>query len=269
MNGNLEDYDEAIAEDYDESFDDESYDEPSEDLLGTIGNVLTGGLPAIASGIGSLFGNAIRPQPSRPPLPQVSVPAPSQGVTNAQLNTPAGSATIALPAPLVKQDEFREVTARLQEGINRNTSRLNTVTGDVTRLRTDFARIETDTRAQVAKLRTDTRKSLVRSRKEQAAAIARVRRDIGQQATTSMLVSMMMQQQLQRGLDEHTHPDHAHGGVTAGAANTSVASIGAASTAGSDNTAMMFLPMMMMGSQDGASGDNNMMMMMMMMALSR
>jgi hypothetical protein len=254
---------EYMDESFDESFDemaeadDESYDEMAEFLPGLpipgLGSVLGG----VASGIGNLLGAGA---PRRAPLPSVRLPTPSSGVTNATLNTPAGSATLALPSPLVRQDEFRATTQRLQEGINRNTSRLNTVAGDLSKLRTDFIRIETDTRNQVAKLRTDTRKALVRARKQQAATLARLRREQSSQQMMSMMMAMLTQRQIQDQLEAHTHPP-AVAPATGAGPSTNIDT--------GDNSMLMLLPLMMMQDSGGSSSDNNMMMPMMMMMAFR
>ena len=128
MNGTFESYDESLDESFDEAAEsvyDESFDETAEfiGLPGIIGNVL-GGLGGVAgsaaSGIGNLLGGVLGgSRPTRPPLPGVQLPGLGAGVSNATLTTPAGTATLALPSPLVRQDEFRATTQRLQSAINR------------------------------------------------------------------------------------------------------------------------------------------------------
>lgn len=233
MNGTLEDYDEALAEDYDEMS--EFTDDEAEFIPGVIGNILN---PLQGLGI---MKPLIGAQPSRPPLPRAQVPAPGSGVRNATLSTPAGQATIALPEAVARQDEFRAVTASLKTSIDRNTDRLNTVTADVKRLSESFVRIETDTRAQVAKLRTDTRNALVRAKKNQSS-----------QQTTNLMMTLMMQQQMQSQFNDHKH-------IVTGAETEKPTG----TTSGNNSMMFMLLPMLMTG--DTASSNDMMLPMMMMM----
>jgi hypothetical protein len=243
MNGEtLESYDESYDEGV-ETIYDESYDESAEFLPGLLGGIL----PGIASGIGGLVSNIVRPQPPRAPLPGINLPSLGPGVTNAQLNTPAGSATIALPSAVVRLDEYRADKERTQTALNQLTGRVNAVAGDVGRLRSDFVRIETDTRNQLAKLRTDTRASIIRERKLRAAAMDKLKKDQSSQQTTNLMMTMMMQQQVQGQFNAHTHG----------------ASTDAPKNAGGTNSSMLFLlPFLMSG--DSGSGDNMMLPMMMM-----
>lgn len=262
MNGEtMEYYDDESFDD--ESFDDESFDDETAEFLPGIGSIL----PGIVSTVGGAIGNILSPKRPPAPLPSVRLPASGPGVTSAQLNTPAGSATLALPSALVRQEEFRAAIGPLKEGLDRNTARLNSATGELTKLRNDFVKVETDTRSQVAKLRADARKALIKARKDQAAAYAKMKKEQSSQQMMNMVMTMMMQQQIQDQLDSHTHtiPDHIHdvGGTDSETATPAITANAMAPTGSSDNSFMMMLPMMMM--QDGGSGSDNMMLPMMMM----
>ena len=264
-----------------EYIDDESYDldeavessgedwDESAEFLPIIGPLLGGvasgigqlasGVGGVASGIGSsLLGRG----PTRPPLPGVRLPTATSGVSSATINTPAGAATIALPSAVVRQDEYRATVQRLQESINRNTSRLNVVGDDVTKLRREFTTIETDTRNHVAKLRTDTRNSLVKAQKYTSAALAKFRKDQSQQQMTNLMMTMMMQRQVQDRFESHTHAI----GDDPSAPGTDIA-LAPREGEGGDSSALMLLPMMMMQGDSGGGDSNNMMMMVMMMVM--
>ena len=247
-----EDIDEAID---DEAYDDESYRSAEFDLLGTVGKILDpiGIVPAIGK---TIFGGG--GSPARPPLPQVQIQPTGPGVSTANLTTPGGNATLRLPEPVVTREEFRQITDKLEETLNRTTARLNTTQSDLTNAVQRLSTVETDTRNKVGELRTFTRRSIERAQREQREAATKLRKDINSQATTSMMMSMLMQQGLQSQLQTHTHS-----GVTTGSATT-----GTATGLQASNSALMFLPMMMMGSGDSGSSDNNMMTMMMMMMMS-
>jgi hypothetical protein len=250
MDETFESYDESYDEAWDESYDEgESYDESYDEaealpLLGTLT-----GIPGIASVLSGITGLGR----ARRPLPSVRLPVASSGVSKATLSTPAGSATINLPSALVRQDEFRAVTQRLQEGINRNTGRLNTVADDLGKLRRDFTAVETDTRKRLDKVQKDTRRALVVSDKKQTAALARLRKDQSSQQMTNLMIVMLMQSQQQSQFADHTH-----------SVDGKVVGEG-----GGDNTMMMMLPMMMMGDSGGLGGDNAMMMAMMVMIMAQ
>jgi hypothetical protein len=225
----------------DEAIDDEAYDDESEFL----GQLLGGPAAAIGNVLGGLFGG--RPSPPRPPLPQIAVPTPGGGVSTATLNTPQGSATLRLPEPVVTKQEFEAGIKRLEEGINRDRARVNTVAGDLDTLRTRVTAVVADTQRDITKLRTTVR----RSTRAHRAAIARIRRDQSQQQMIGLVMTMMMQRSAREALEDHTHT-----GSTA-----------AAVVPDSGDNTMMFLPLMMMG---GGGGDSmSMMMPMMIMAMGR
>jgi hypothetical protein len=246
--------------------DDEDIDESAEFLPGIgpiLGGVATGvgqlasGIGGVASGIGSsLLGGGAR----RPRLSGVRLPTATGGVSSATINTPAGAATIALPSAVVRQDEYRATVQRLQDSINRNTSRLNAVGDDVQKLRRDFTTVEADTRAHVAKLRTDTRVALSKARKQTALVLAKVRKDQSQQQMTNLMMTMMMQRQIQDRFESHTHgtPDPADSTRTAPPTTTE-----------GDSSALMLLPMMMMGDSGGSDSNSMMMMAMMMIVMNK
>lgn len=260
-----------LFESYDESLDEsldinESDFEGSEDaeflgsLLGGLGNAVSGTLGGIASGVGNVasgIGGLLSGQ-SRPPLPRFNVGPGGSGVSTATLNTPAGAATVNLPAAVVRQDEFRVTTDRLQSAINNTTTRINSVSGDVAKLRNDFTVIETDTRNKVSQLRGQVAKAISIERKRRHLAIEKLKKGQKQQQMTGLMMTMMMQSSNNNKFDDHIHKD-------SNKADTSIPT----DTGRSDNSMMMMLPMMMMG-QDGGSGsdDNGMMMMVMAMAMA-
>jgi hypothetical protein len=226
---------ETETEDYDE-FDDESFDDEAEfdDEAAEFLPFLDPTAPIRA--IGSLF------QPSRRrALGPVRAPSAGGSVRTATLATPRGTATLSLPEPVVTERAFRSVTQQLQAAINRNTARLNTTHSELQQ-----------TKQQVGSVVANTQRQIAAVRKEQKATIARLRREQRAQATNAMFMSLIMQQQVQRTIEDHTH-----------AAN------GTTETGDGDNTALMLLPMMMMGQGGGSGGDNGMMMMMMMMMMDR
>lgn len=231
----------------DESFDDEALDDESvDDESEFLGQLLGGPASLIGNAIGGLLGGN-RP-PSRVPLPRVSFGAPGSGVSTATLNTPAGNATLRLPEPVVTRREFEAGVRKLQEGINRDSARVNAVAKDLDGLRSRVATVVTETQRDVARVRA----TVVKNRRANRLAIARLRRDQSSQQMMSMVMSMMAQQQVQSQFEEHTHA----------AVGGRVVDIG-----GSDNSMLMLMPMMMMG--QGGNDSNAMMMPMMMLAMSK
>ena len=237
------------AESFDESLDDESFDTDAE-FLPFIGR----GIQQAGNALGSLLGGApVR----RAPLPRIQIQPSAGGVGTATLNTPRGNAVLRLPEKVVSKDEFKQVTDRLQEAINRNTARLNTTQDDLGKLRQQIGSVVADTRRELGN-------ALTKVRREQRAAIAKLRKDQSSQNMTNLMMSMMTQQQISRRIDEHKHS------VTIGKINdpsqTETATTEQPAKSGSDNSAMMMmLPLLMGSSQDGNSGDNNMMLPLMMM----
>ena len=247
---------EDIADPY---YDDESSRSAEFDLLGTVGRILDpiGIVPTIGNIIGG-GSPTPPPPPPRPPLPPVQVQPTGNGVATANLQTPAGNAVLRLPEPVVTREEYRQITQKLEDSINGITARLNTTQSDLQNAMRRLGSIDADTRREVASAQASTRRAIEKAQREQRS-----------QAMTNMVISMMMQQQLQRRLEEHTHPQHSHAAPAAGQTATGSTSIGPASTTGDDNNALLFLPMMMMGTDGTGEDNNNMMMMMMMMAMSR
>ncbi|WP_131683064.1 hypothetical protein [Pseudarthrobacter sp. YALA5] len=223
-----------------ESFDDESFDDESE----LLGGLLGGPASVIGNALGGLFGSR---GPSRPPLSRFTVGAPGAGVSTASLNTPAGNATLRLPEPVVSRREFEATIRQIQEGINRDTSRLNTIAKDVDGLTTRVAAAVTETKRDISKVRT----AVTKSNQANQRRIARLRREQSSQQMMTMVMAMMTQQQLQESIQGHTH-DPATGKVV--------------DNDDSDNS-MMMLPLMMMG-QGGGSGNDAMMMPLMIMAMN-
>jgi hypothetical protein len=196
--------------------------------------------------------------PSRPPLPPMPAPPISSGgVDRATLTTPRGSASLQLPQPVVSKDEFNQATQQLQAAINRNTSRINTIQGDVRSLTQRVGAVAAESRRDIRRVRRD----VARARRESTTAIANLRREQSQQATTSMLISFLMQRQIQDQISTHTHDiSHTHpfaAGTTAATGNEAANPSGskAASTATDTSSSLFLLPLLMMGSQGGTTGD--------------
>ena len=237
--------------------DDESYlydDDPAREsefldgILGGAAQALGSGISGIGNLVGGV-GKLINPPPPRPPIPAVPpTPAGRGGVDSATIDTPRGSATLKLPEKVVTEDTFRTATQHLEDAINRNTARLNSTQKDIEALS-----------QRVGVVVADTQRDLAKTRDEARAAFSKIRREQSQRDSNNLMISLLMQQQLQRQIEEHTHT------VTVG---TTIATTSQADTGGSDNSALMFLPLMFSG-QSGSGGDNNnMMMMLMMMTMS-
>lgn len=263
------DLDEAMPGYDDESFDDESFDDESYRSAEFIPGLGLGAslLPGIASGIGNVIGGLFGGQ-RRPPVPQVQVRPSGSGVSTANLQTPAGSAVLRLPEPVPTREEFRQAVERLEGAINTVTTRANTTQNDLQSLTTRVGAVVADTQKDVAKVRMDTRRMLMKAQQVQKARAAKLRQEIRSQQTTNLFLSIMLQQQLQDQIEEHTHS------LTLKATDLPTSSsgdktvrTGASDSSSSDNNALLFLPLMMMGSPGGSGGndDNNMMMMAMMM----
>lgn len=239
----------------DEAWDDEAWDDESlgveawDDESEFLGTLLGGPAQLIGNAIGGLFGG--RPTP-KPPLPAVSIGVPGRGVSTATLNTPAGNATLRLPEPVVTRQEFEAGIRKVQEWINRDAARVNTLSKDLDTLRTRVSAVVVDTQKDIVKLRTDAAKSRVSLRRH----LAKLKADQGQQQMMTMVMSMMAQKSAQDALEDHTH--------TVTVTKTDEKPI-ATSTAQvdeeSDNSMMMMLPMMMGG---GSSSDSMLPIMMMM-----
>jgi hypothetical protein len=232
---------------------------------------LAGAIPSVISGIGGLFGGGGGGSAPRPPLPQVRLPQPGSGVQSAQLTTPAGQATIRLPAEVPTKDDLRQMREALQAAINAENSRINAIQKDLQTLTQRIAVVVADQSRDMGRIRT----TLARQRREQAAALARLKREIRDNQMMGMMFPIIFQQQIQTALDSHTHTlPHDHP-VTAGQANTGDASeetttAPAAAAGGSGfNPMLLALPMMMGSGQDGQSGDQSYMMPMMMMMAFR
>jgi hypothetical protein len=225
------------------TFDD--LDEPNDGDLEMEASVFDLFLPPAVTNLAKGVMGMINPTPPRQPLPGVTLPTTGSGVLQGQLNTPAGSATIALPSAVVKQEEFRAIVDRLETSLNQITSRINSVNGDVGTLRNNFTKVETDTRTQLTNLSTYTRKALAKAKKDQSS-----------QQMTNLMMTLMMQQQSQSQFNEHTHVLDADLPEVATEKPTGT-------TTGNNNMMFMILPMLMTG--DSNSSDNMMLPMMMMM----
>jgi regulator of replication initiation timing len=209
----------------------------------------------------------------RPPLsaPQAQT-APDGGVSKATLNTPKGSADIALPAPVPTRAEFTAAVDKLNEAIKTQTARLNTLQQDITKVGSSVSSLTKgvnalakETRENHARLEKQQKESEARQRK----ALKKMRQEQSSQAMNSMMLSLLMTQQSQTKFDNHTHT-----GVATGTGETGKPK---SSGTGTDNMALL-LPLMLMGQgqsngndNDGGSGGgmNNMMMPLMMMTMMK
>jgi hypothetical protein len=232
-----------------EDWDDESYDGSYDDEAEFLGSII----PGAASAIGGLVSNLFGRRPPRPPLPSVSVGVPGAGVSTATLATPQGNATLRLPAPVVTRQEFDAGLRRVQEGINRNTARLNTVTRDVDTLTTRVGAVTTQTQKDIAAIKAANAKTRVAQR----TALVRLRREASQQQMLTMVMAMTAQRSAQKALEGHTHD--ASGDVVSGSGGSSSSSM------------LMMLPLMMSsgggggGESGGDSSDSTAMMLPLMM----
>lgn len=196
--------------------------------------------------------------PTRPNAPTVQVP-PASGVNNAVVNTPRGQAQIQLPTSLVSKDEFNTAVARLQSTINGDSARINTLQRDLQNLGTRVGSVVGETQQAIAKNRAESQREIRRLRRDARASLRRLRADQQQQQTMSLVMSMMMEQQVIGRLDEHTHPVSANATATGPATDT-----------GQDDSFLMMLPLMMMQPSGGSGGtDNSMMFLMMAMMMGR
>jgi hypothetical protein len=198
--------------------------------------------------------------PTRPNAPTVQVP-PSSGVNNAVVTTPRGQAQIQLPTALVSKDEFNTAVTRLQSTINGDSARINTLQRDLQNLGTRIGSVVGETQQAIAKNKAESRREIRRLRRDARASLRRLRADQQQQQTMSLVMSMMMQQQLTGRLDEHIHPIAASATATGQPTNT-----------GQDDSFLTMLPLMMMMQPSGGSGgsggaDNSMMFLMMAMMM--
>ena len=223
--------------------DDESFAESDDDL--DEAQEFIPGIPNPIAGVGGALGSLFNRQ-RRSPLPRVQVGSGRGGLASATIATPRGNARISFPEPVVRQDEFKAATARLQEAINRNTARLNTLEKDQQQLSQRIGTVVTETRRDVAKAlkkaRLEHAAALAKLRKEQAGAWARERQRQASRDQMNMMLTLFTQQAIQKQLDDHTHA------VTAGATRT-----GPAST-DDDNNSALLLPLLMMSMQDGGGG---------------
>lgn len=193
--------------------------------------------------------------PTRPAAPTVQV-TPSSGVNNAVVTTPRGQAQIQLPTALVSKDEFNAAVARLQGTINGDSARINTLQRDLQNLGTRVGSVVGETQQAIAKNRAESQREIRRLRRDARASLRRLRADQQQQQTMSLVMSMMMEQQVTARLDEHIHP------IGTGATAT-----GPPTDTGQDDSFSMMLPLMMM--QPSGGSDNSMMFMMMAMMMGR
>lgn len=231
--------------DDDEAFVESDLDDESEGILDVLGNVLD------PLGIRQIFTG-----PPRPPLPPMQAPpiAPS-GVDRATLTTPRGAATLQLPQPVVTKDEFNQAMQEVKASVDRNASRANAIQADLGKLTQRVGTMAAESRRDFRRVRRD----VAQVRRENSTAIADLRKEQSQQTTTNMLMTFMMQRQIQDQIATHIHDiAHTHPGGTTWTGDE-VASPHAASAAGtSGDTSSSFLPlmMMMMGSQGGTTDES-------------
>ena len=139
-----EDYE---PEDVNEPEDDGEWDES---LLPAAGAALLGVPPPLALAAGRMF-----QRPSRAPLRRVSVGG--SGVRSARIDTPRGSAQLALPSAVTTLNQFKT----LEQAVNRYTERLNTTQRDVEAVTRRVDGVAADVVKSVASLRRDQRSQAV------------------------------------------------------------------------------------------------------------
>lgn len=238
--------------------DDEMYDEGAEDA--EFLPLPIPGLPGPLSLLGGLFGGGRAPAPRRfgPAAPPITV---GPGVTGARLTTPNGAASLQLPAAVVPRDEFLRVTGELRTAINKTNQNVNVTQRDLGVVRqqaTAAATATTAVRNDLTKYKKDARALRARDRRATRAAVAKMREEQRSQAMMSMVMTMMMQNEIQSTIEAHVHENADGSGVDTTAPNN---------LQDDNNMALMMLPMMMMGGGSGGSNDS-MMMMAMVMAMS-
>lgn len=175
---------------------------------------------------------------SRAPFVPPGALNPSRpGVQSGRIETPRGSATFRLPEPLVTESAFKEAIGKLEQSINGVSSQLTAqITGNQKQVEKQIRGL---TRQQTA-LAKATKSSLARMKKAQQS-----------QATTSMLMTVLLTQDAQRRLEEHKH--------------LSTGEVDKDSLPADNSSFLLFLPMFMQ--QEGGGGDNNMMMMFLLLPL--
>ncbi|MCI0428836.1 MAG: hypothetical protein L0Z46_12560 [Nitrospiraceae bacterium] len=244
----------------------ESYDEFDDEAVGTTAefiNPLGGILGSVSSSIGGLLGGGGRKQPVQVRDHRSSAP----GVRDARLEVPGrGTANLRLPEEVVSKRAFDEATQNLQDGIGKVTGRLNTL--EQNRL--------PELQKELGVVLANTRQAIANEMKARKKAMVRQSRALRSMQSTTMIMSLLSQQQQQRKLESHFHDafgEQPNGSTAAPAA-----------LSGGDNNALLFLLPMMMGEggmggggseKEGDNGDsygqsgsdNNMMTMMMMMTL--
>jgi hypothetical protein len=240
--------------DDDEALIESDLDDESEGILDVLGNVLD------PLGIRQIFTG-----PPRPPLPPMPTPpiAP-QGVDRATLNTPRGSATLQLPQPVVTKDEFNQAMQEVKAAVDRNAARANTIQADLGKLTQRVGTMAAESQRDFRRVR----REIAQVRRENSTAITNLRKEQSQQATTNMLMTFMMERQIQDQINSHTHGidfshDHPFQGAAATGnegANPNTATTGSSTTGSTaGDTSSMFLPlMMMMMASPGGGTDESM-----------
>jgi Sec-independent protein translocase protein TatA len=190
---------------------------------------------AVSSAIGGLLGGGGGTrQPVRTVRDQRTHTLP--GVRDARLETPRGNATIRLPEEVVPKRVFDETTEALHQSVTGVTARINTIEQkDLPEMKKDLGALIANTRQAIA----DEKKARIRAAFRQAKAIRSMQ-------TTSMMMSLLFQRQLQNQLASHTHDG----------ATVPVGSTAEPASLGTSDNSLLFLPMMMMGDSGmGYSGD--------------
>jgi hypothetical protein len=132
------------ADDPVELYDVEDDGEWDESLLPTAGAALLGIPPPLAMAAGRMFR-----RPTRAPLRRVSVGG--GGVRTARVDTPRGSAQLALPSAVPTLDQLKA----LEQAVNRNTERLNSAQREVEGVGRRLDGVTADVLAKVARVRRD------------------------------------------------------------------------------------------------------------------
>jgi hypothetical protein len=163
-----------------------------------------------------------RKNKARPNLRPVSGYKASAGVQSAKIHTPSGSATVQLPTAVPTQRDLEVTSAQLEGAINRASSRVNDTQVEVD-----------DLGMKVASLRAGQK----RLQKQQAS-----------QNMMSLVMTLLIQQQQQKALDDHKHTIEVDGATKV--TSTPV------KAEGSDNKLASLLPILLLGGMGTGQGES-------------
>jgi hypothetical protein len=157
---------------------------------------------------------------------------------------PVGSMVVteSTPQTLMSSHEFSLNMQRLERTINRYTSKSRALGGEINALRQQLGTVADQKREL------DTLRHAAHALGFEASAIARLRTERGEEPTTSLLLSLLMQMRVPT--EAQTTPPAKLTGGTRPAESSSELSL---------------LPLLMMGSEDGGTGDDTLWLMLLMM----